>query len=158
MSKISKDYIKTLLLFLLFVTYVLCVQQIDFTVIKISQSNSCLETIGKFYFEIEGEFSGEFSPSDFLYINLDSQVNSTVKCTPFVGTQYTNSGFQCTIDVCFTPLVSSDIYLPLSPPNSERFSILKWREIIGKTEGETNVVSKNTLAFLRNPIRFFLFL
>jgi hypothetical protein len=122
----------------------LCVEEVQFTVTKISTSIvACISLTGKYSFDIEGEFSGKTSLLDEIYINLALPVNTQAVCHPFEKTSFTPAKLSCSIDVCLYPLNITNIMLPLTPPNSEKYKIQKWEEVIGAEDGRTNIVERN---------------
>ena len=134
---------KSLLLFIS-ISFCLCAEEIQFTVSKLGESLlSCMSFSGQYTFDIEGEFSGETSIFDEIYVDLMLPTNAQAKCSPYEKTAYSSAKLHCIIDICLYPLVLTDVKLPLTPPNSGKYKINKWEEVIGAKDGESNVVEKS---------------
>jgi hypothetical protein len=134
---------KSLLLFILLSCY-LCVEEIEFTVSKITiDMLPCMSSQGEYNFDIEGEFSGDAKLDEGIYIDLVSPNNAKAKCVPYEETPISSAKLHCTIDVCFYPLNSVKVMLPLTSPKSEKIKIQKWEEVIGAEDGKSNLVENN---------------
>ena len=134
---------KSLLLFILLSCY-LCVEEIEFTVSKITiDMLPCMSSQGEYNFDIEGAFSGEAKLDEGIYIDLVSPNNAKAKCVPYEETPISSAKLHCTIDVCFYPLNSVKVMLPLTSPKSEKIKIQKWEEVIGAEDGKSNLVEDN---------------
>lgn len=132
------------LLFSFLIYYCLCVEEIQFTVSKLSIPNDpCAPTSGKYSFEIQGEFSAEVFFTDEIYIDMLLPNNTKATCNPYEKNSFTPTKFHCSMDVCIDPLHSSKILLPLTPPISDKYKFQKWEEIIGAEDGKSNLVTEN---------------
>ena len=136
------------LLFSFIIYFCLCVEEVQFTVGKISLPNTpCAPTSGQYSFDIEGEFSAEVFLSDEIYIDMLLPNNTKAKCNPYGKNSFTPSKLHCSLDICFNPLNSSKIMLPITPPNLDKYKIQKWEEIIGAEDGKSNLVTENAECF-----------
>ena len=134
------------------ISYSLCAEEITFTITQI-KNNVCLPLEGKYSFYIYGTFSSSISISDKIYINLKSPFQTQAECSPFsIGS---DSYFTCEIDVCFYTLYKSDILLPLEAPIDKKYKFVNWKDIIGKTDGETNLI-ENSVICIPNPKNTFI--
>ena len=139
------NYYKIIYLsFAIFISYSFCIEETTFIVknIKLDYA-SCLESLGNFNFNIEGEFTGEVEVYNSLIIDLISPTGAQAKCTPFEKTSYTNAYFYCLIDICLNPLMDSTVLLPIKSPKSDKYKFPNWEEVIGAKNGESNLVAKN---------------
>jgi hypothetical protein len=143
------------LLFSFIIYYCLCVEEVQFTVGKISlPSAPCAPTSGQYSFDIEGEFSAEVFLSDEIYIDMLLPNNTKAKCNPYGKNSFTPSKLHCSLDICFNPLNSSKIMLPLTPPKLDKYKIQKWEEIIGAEDGKSNLVAENAECFPKETNTF----
>jgi len=137
-----------LLLFSILIYYGLCVEEIQFTVKKLSLPQPpCTPTSGQYFFDIEGEFSAEVFLNDEISIDMLLPNNTKAKCNPYGKNSFTPSKFHCSLDTCLNPLNSSKIMLPLTHPNLDKYKIQKWEEIIGAEDGKSNLVAENVECF-----------
>jgi hypothetical protein len=144
-----------ILLFSFLIYYCLCVEEIQFSVRKVSLPKSpCAPTSGQYSFDIEGEFSAEVFLSDEIYIDMALPNNTKAKCNPYGKNSFTPSKLHCSLDICFNPLNSSKIMLPLTPPQLDKYKIQKWEEIIGAEDGKSNLVSENAECFPKETNTF----
>ena len=138
-----KEFIILHLLFIILISYSNCSEEeVSFKVSKISVDIfACSTTLGTYSFKIEGEFTGQISIFDPIFIDLISPSGSQAECIPMEKTS--NSYLNCKIDICLNSLNDATILLPLKTPNSDKYKILNWEEVIGNKEGESNLVGKN---------------
>ena len=138
-----KEFIILHLLFIILISYSNCSEEeLSFKVSKISVDIfACSTTLGTYSFKIEGEFTGQISIFDPIFIDLISPSGSQAECIPMEKTS--NSYLNCKIDICLNSLNDATILLPLKTPNSDKYKILNWEEVIGAKEGESNLVVKN---------------
>jgi len=135
-----KEHKILLLLFSLLITYVCSIEQYTFTVRGTHiRFITCMTTYGTYTFFIDGRFQGSPSDTDLLTIDLDEPKGAKADCVPFSGGEY----FECEIDICLYPLNSSDIYLPIKTPISDKYKIENWEEVISKEPGTSNNISEN---------------
>ena len=132
------------LLFIILFSYSNCAEEVTFKVSNVGLDIlPCITTFGTYTFKIEGEFTGQPSLLDIITIDLVSPSGSQADCTPMEKVLSTNAYLSCKIDVCLNPLNDATILLPLKTPNSNKYKILNWEEVIGAKEGESNLVVKN---------------
>jgi len=135
-----KEHKILLLLFSFLISSSYSIEQYTFTVRGTHITFfTCLTTYGTYTFFIDGRFQGSPSDTDLLTIDLDEPEGAKAECIPFDGGEY----FECEIDICLYPLNSSDIYLPIKTPISDKYKIENWEEVISKDPGTSNLISEN---------------
>ena len=135
-----KEYIFLLLLFSFLISYSNSIEQFIFTVRAFHlRFMPCLQTYGTYTFFIDGKFQGSPSDTDLLIIDLDQPEGTKAECIPFSRYDY----FECEIDICLYTLNSSNIYLPIKTPISDKYKIENWEEAISKVPGTSNFIAEN---------------
>ena len=135
-----REYKILLLLFSFLISYSYSIEQFIFTIKQFHlRFYSCMETYGTYTFFLDGIFQGSPSDTDLLTIDLDQPAGAKAECMPFSRYDY----FECEIDICLYPLNSSDIYLPIKIPISNKYKIENWEEVISKEPGISNNVTEN---------------
>jgi len=102
---------------------------------------------GDYYFYIYGDMNEDISLSEELTINLYTSSDQKIKaiCTPFSEIiQF----FICNINILGYPLNNVDIYLPNEPPISKKYGFINWKNIIGKSPGISNKITKTKVTCL----------
>lgn len=116
-------------------------QKIEFKVNEIRKTQiSCSSNLGTYLFDIYGEFSTTPSVLNQLTINLETPSKYTANCYPLSKSSVSEDHFQCEINICEFPLKSTNIFLSLNPPSSEKYSFPNWKETIGSSPKISNKV------------------
>ena len=130
-------------------------EQIEFNIDKIEiPQASCIPNLGAYLFYLKGEFNKSPIITNDIAFNLESS-NFKVICYPLEKTSITKDQFQCTIDICDTPINNQELFLPIIAPNTNEYIFPNWKEKIGSQPGITNKITTSSIRCIPNEINSF---
>ena len=86
----------------------------------------CLDTYGLYRFYIYGDINKDVDFTEKITFDLTTSSEETIKttCSPFIYF------FLCEINICVYLLNNVDIFLPVDPPQSQKYGFKNWKKII----------------------------
>ena len=104
----------------------------EFTVDRLDLSEKYYCTGSRIEFNIVGSFNGSTGLFDKIYFNVTSNGNKyEAECLP----SSLNRKLLCHIKLRY-PVINSDIYLPTTPPEDEKYTFKNWENVFGSRGGE----------------------